>query len=720
MKFNWDSKCEEAFDQLRTLLISDPVLAYPSFDKPFTLETDASINGLGAVLSQQQEDGLLHPIAYASRALSSAERNYGISEMETLAVVWAVAHFRSYLYGGKVTVFTDHSAVKAILEMSNPSGKHARCWTKVYGCGISNIQIVYRRGKENSNDDALSCAPQASVPITGTGEGEVQVAAVTSDSTQETLTSLLEQRPTEAKNLEQLADAQRQDSAIKEMIDFIQSGILPEDATRARKVATQAPLFTLQENILYLLDHKRGHRKRAAVPRQLRKELIEESHRGRMGGHFSGDRLYRTLSRHWWWEGMYQDVVTYCKNCPECAIVAGGGCQHRPPLYPIPVQRPFQIVGVDLMELPLTQQGNRYVIVFQDFFTKWPMVYPLPDQRSCHITRLISEEIVPMFGVSEALLSDRGANLLSNMVLDLCEFLGIRKLNTTSYHSQCDGMVERFNRTLKAMLRKHAARFGNQWDQYLSGVLWAYRNTPHETTGEKPSFLLFGLDCRSPIQASLLPTTPLSPTDVSDYREELLLSLRSARELAMQSIRKAQTRYKKQYDRHSTEPQYQIGDWVLVRFPQEETGRLRKLSRPWHGPFRITDINGPDVTVIRVYFPEDKPIQVHMLRVSPCPPDFPAGYYWYGKKKSSGRPAPWVEKLLSTEQQTSQEDQLEEGSDEEDPEEEPSTETESEESDSGGHQETTEPAERLPRRSTRYGLREKVRPPSRYDGTLKT
>ena len=188
----------------------------------------------------------------------------------------------------------------------------------------------------------------------------------------------------------------------------------------------------------------------------------------------------------------------------------------------------------------------------------------------------------------------------------------------------------------------------------------------------------------------------------------------------MQSIRKAQTRYKKQYDRHSTEPQYQIGDWVLVRFPQEETGRLRKLSRPWHGPFRITDINGPDVTVIRVYFPEDKPIQVHMLRVSPCPPDFPAGYYWYGKKKSSGRPAPWVEKLLSTEQQTSQEDQLEEGSDEEDPEEEPSTETESEESDSGGHQETTEPAERLPRRSTRYGLREKVRPPSRYDGTLKT
>ena len=102
-----------------------------------------------------------------------------------------------------------------------------------------------------------------------------------------------------------------------------------------------------------------------------------------------------------------------------------------------------------------------------------------------------------MFGVPECLLSDRGANLLSHLMIDLCELLGIKKLNTTSYHPQCNGMVERFNRTLKTMLRKHAGRFGLQWDRYLSGVLWAYRNTPHESTGEKLSFLLFGMDCPS-------------------------------------------------------------------------------------------------------------------------------------------------------------------------------------------------------------------------------
>ena len=169
------------------------------------------------------------------------------------------------------------------------------------------------------------------------------------------------------------------------------------------------------------------------------------------------------------------------------------------------------------MDLPRTQQGNKHVIVFQDFFTKWPMVYPVPDQKALRIAQLLAEEIVPFFGVPEALLSDRGTNLLSHLVLDVCKLLGVKKLNTTSYHSQCDGMVERFNRTLKTMLRKHASKFGAQWDNYLSGVLWAYRNTPHESTGEKPSFLLFGMDCKSPTEAALLPPTPIQVTDVSDY-----------------------------------------------------------------------------------------------------------------------------------------------------------------------------------------------------------
>ncbi len=230
---------------------------------------------------------------------------------------------------------------------------------------------------------------------------------------------------------------------------------------------------------------------------------------------------------------------------------------------------------------------------------------------------------------------------------EVCELLGIKKLNTTAYHPQCDGMVERFNRTLKTMIRKHVDRFGTQWDRYLPGLVWAYRNTPHELTQEKPSFLLYGFDCRTPTEAALLPPSPVQPADIKDYRQELILSLSSARELAVQSIENAQKKYKFYHDKTASPESYSVGDLVLVRFPQDESGPQRKLSRPRHGPYRITALNDPDVTVVKVYFPQEKQIQVHQSRVQLCPPDLPAGFYWYGNKRHGpGRPPKWVDKLL--------------------------------------------------------------------------
>ena len=142
--FHWTAVCQSAFDHLRSLLVQSPVLAYPDFSKDFTLETDACVKGLGAVLAQCYEDGRLHPVSYASRALSKAEENYAVTELETLAVVWAVSHFHHPIYGHNVKVVTDHSAVRAVLCTLSPSAKHARWWNKVYGCGAQNIEIIYR------------------------------------------------------------------------------------------------------------------------------------------------------------------------------------------------------------------------------------------------------------------------------------------------------------------------------------------------------------------------------------------------------------------------------------------------------------------------------------------------------------------------------------------------------------------------------------------------
>ena len=104
------------------------------------------------------------------------------------------------------------------------------------------------------------------------------------------------------------------------------------------------------------------------------------------------------------------------------------------------------------MDLPVTELGNRHVVVFQDFLTKWPMVFPVPDQKAVRLVKLLTEEVIPLFGVLEALLSNRGTNLMSHLMLDICKKLGIRKLNTTAYHPECDGMVECFNRPSESML----------------------------------------------------------------------------------------------------------------------------------------------------------------------------------------------------------------------------------------------------------------------------
>ena len=197
------------------------------------------------------------------------------------------------------------------------------------------------------------------------------------------------------------------------------------------------------------------------------------------------------------------------------------------------------------------------------------------------------------------------------------------------------------------MLRKHAVKFGNQWNRYLPGVIWVYRNTPHEATKEKPSYLLFGLDCRSPTEAAFLPVEPSGPVDITEYHEEVVLSLSSARKFAAANIKVAQRNYKCQYDKHSVSVRFKVGDLVLVQFTHEETGKNRKFSHPWHGPYRVVQCNDPDVTVVQHFFPEEGAIQVHQLRVCAFP-QLPAGYYWHGGNcHSAGKTPEWVERLLT-------------------------------------------------------------------------
>ena len=272
------------------------------------------------------------------------------------------------------------------------------------------------------------------------------------------------------------AAKQRRDPEVLEILEYAKKGKVSEDTHRARWLVLKVLCSLLQrDGVAYYVDLKRENRRRAIVPRQMWKQILAEAHPSQFAGNFSRWRLYLTLLQHWWWmwRSMFKDAVNFARSCLGCAVATGFGRRMKPPLQPIPVSCPFKILGIDIMDLPPTDRGNRHVVVVQELFTKWPFAFAVLDQNTERIARLLVEEVIPCFGVPEALLSDRGTNLLSNLMMDMYRMLGIEKINT-AYPPHCDGAVERFNCTLKTALRKHAVRFCSQWDQHLPGILWAY------------------------------------------------------------------------------------------------------------------------------------------------------------------------------------------------------------------------------------------------------
>ena len=336
-------------------------------------------------------------------------------------------------------------------------------------------------------------------------------AAISSDSDPQVL------NPGFTDSVSEMTRLQQQDVDLQQILNYLQQGILPTDEKTARRLVLESSSYSVVDGVLYHIDGRRGTKSRIVVSQSVREQLMSENHSGRFAGHFSARGLYEKLAQRFWWPRMYSDIHTFCKHCLTCASYRGTGRRQRPPLKPLQVGDPFSRVGVDILEMPRTEGGNCYIITFTDYLTKWPEAFPTDNQTSQTIARLLFEKVICRHGVPSELLSDHGPNLLSNLILDLCGLMGMKKINTTSYHPQTDGLTENFNRTLIAMIAKHSRIFGRNWDIYLPQLLFAYRTKPHESTGESPFYLLYGRDARLPTATAF--AQPMSPylVDVDDY-----------------------------------------------------------------------------------------------------------------------------------------------------------------------------------------------------------
>ena len=246
--FEWSPECEAAFCKLKSLLTEAPVLVYPRFGKGehFLLETDASGVGLGAVLSQQQSDGRYHPIAYASRSLQPSEKNYAISELETLAIVWAVKYFRPYMLGYPCTVLTDHAACVSLLNTPRPSSKLAR-WAMTLQ--EMDLSIKHRSGDTNASADALSRFPVDTATVSAvTADADSSLSEpaieIVSDAS-----CLLELSESTRQKLDKLADLQKSCPELRDQFLYLSEEGLPEDEKACRKIVAESRYFDIVDGV---------------------------------------------------------------------------------------------------------------------------------------------------------------------------------------------------------------------------------------------------------------------------------------------------------------------------------------------------------------------------------------------------------------------------------------------------------------------------------------
>ena len=203
---------------------------------------------------------------------------------------------------------------------------------------------------------------------------------------------------------------------------------------------------------------------------------------------------------------------------------------------------------MDFVELDVSQVGNRYAFVLQDYLTKRPEVYALPNRKAEIVAKCLLD-VVWKHGVPNWIIHDRAAEFLSEVLQEIAELLGLRQLPASGGHPQTDGLVEWFNRTLKQMLAKVVSRNGRDWDKHLGPVLLAYRAAPHSSTNVSPFYLLYGWDPQLPSAMDFQVPVTRYPTVESDYGKELAKDLKKAREIAKQTMQRKQKEQNRNYDR---------------------------------------------------------------------------------------------------------------------------------------------------------------------------
>ncbi|UYV65370.1 K02A2.6-like, partial [Cordylochernes scorpioides] len=609
--FHWNQDCENAFVTLKGGLCSSPVLVYPQPGMRFVLDTDASNSGIGAVLSQVQ-DGEERVIEYYSKILTKPERNYCATRRELLAIVRSVEHFHRYLYGQDFLVRTDHAALTWLLQMKNPEGQVARWLEKLQQY---HFQIRHRPGKRHHNADALSRRP------CGSCKHCEKIDKNESEATSRGTTVV----PSDEWTPASCRASQQQDLNIGPILESKENGnlrpsweIISDKSPALKALWAQWDSLRVENGLLKRVWESadgRSTKMQLVVPEVKIPCVLREVHSGASGSHFGVTKTLRKVRERFYWVYCREDVENWCRRCTTCAASKGPQTRSRGKMREYNVGAPFERIAIDVAgPFPVTEDGNKYLLVAMDYFTKWPEVYAIPNQEAATVARVLVDNLICRFGVPLELHSDQGRNFESEIFRELCQVLGIWKTRTTPLHPQSDGMVERFNKTMVEHLSKVVEQNQRDWDRRLPLFLMAYRAAIHETTGQTPAKVMFGRELRLPCDLEFgTPGGP--PVEVTSYVGELRGVLSETHKLVREKIQLASHRMKTHYDLKANHEGFKENDLVWMFNPKRKRGLSPKLTPMWEGPYKVVKrINDLVYRIQRSS--KAKPRVVHLSRLA--------------------------------------------------------------------------------------------------------
>ena len=467
IKWAWTPECVTAFQGVQQLMASDIILTHFDPNFPVTVSCDASPYGLGAVLSHVLADGAEHPVAYASRTLSPAERNYSQIDKEALAVVWGVKRFHQYLYGRRFTLVTDHKPLTSLFNPGRPMSATAASRLQRQALFLSeySYSIQYRSTLQHANADALSRLPL-----------EVEHRLKRMDDTDVFMLKQVDVLPVTSDRLRQ---ATNHDPLLSKVLVFVQSGWPPGSTKELKPYFDRRLELSVEQGCLMWGI-------RVIVPSELQQKVLTELH----SGHQGTVKMKALARSHVWWPNIDQDITLVTQGCTGCQLM-----QKDPKLTPV---HPWEYPEGPWRRVHLDFAGpveGQVFLVAVDAYSKWPEVVIMQDTTaSTTIEELRS--LFARWGIPQQLVTDNGPQFVAQEFQMFVKANNIKHVKSSPYHPATNGLAERFVQTLKRALKvsKHERR---TLQHRVAQFLLSYRNAQHATTEVTPATLMVGRDLRS-------------------------------------------------------------------------------------------------------------------------------------------------------------------------------------------------------------------------------